>query len=495
MNDKLMQFCGLTPPNPVQIRWLEEYAEDDSRAAVGLVLNYSSWNRVVAQVSEESRYNFVQKIAERVLGGLSCQKFVLCRQIDHCEESMEQYVCDNNYFEAGRNNKEIIPPETLPVLSLISGRNESPMIMKYLTDVSPNSIEKSLAEFFDSADEFDCEQQQLLHDICSLISTQIDQFAQEHNIGIDFSHSSDTIRIFIAGDRSSVGKSSVCLGILGNLLEQGYKPEDLAYIKPATQSESTQLVQLYCNKHRIACIPIGPLVYYRGFTRAFLAGETQSTDELLEMCGRSVDRIAAGKRLVLVDGVGFPAVGSICGTDNASVLKACSYPILNDANEIISRKPMAVVLVGGAGVGGAVDAFNLNASYFSAAGVHVIGGIFNKLAISGFYSLESCKAQVTRYFDSNEEQLRLGRRPFGFVPLFPKLAAKDAIDHVDEYIKLFGSHVDIQALLHSAQQVRDEDSLSRPFKQRKLEGRRMGKLRNRADIEMNAISAGAAPSA
>ncbi len=58
-------------------------------------------------------------------------------------------------------------------------------------------------------------------------------------------------RIFIAGDRSQVGKSSICLGLLGALLNSGkYKPTDLAYIKPATQCEQTQLVEEYC-KHKI----------------------------------------------------------------------------------------------------------------------------------------------------------------------------------------------------------------------------------------------------
>lgn len=116
------------------------------------------------------------------------------------------------------------------------------------------------------------------------------------------------------------------------------------------------MIQIYCEKKGIACVPIGPLVYYRGFTRAFLAGETPSTDDLLAACGSSVDRLARGKKVVLIDGVGYPAVGSICGTDNASVALACSYPLDNG-----TRKPASVLLVGGSGVGNAVDVrlFNL----------------------------------------------------------------------------------------------------------------------------------------
>ncbi|KAK1738891.1 hypothetical protein QTG54_010207 [Skeletonema marinoi] len=58
------------------------------------------------------------------------------------------------------------------------------------------------------------------------------------------------IRIFVAGDKSQVGKSSICMGLLGALLKTGkYTPSDLAYIKPATQCEAIQLVEEFC-KHK-----------------------------------------------------------------------------------------------------------------------------------------------------------------------------------------------------------------------------------------------------
>lgn len=310
----------------------------------------------------------------------------------------------------------------------------------------------------------------------------------------------DSLRIFIAGDRSSVGKSSVCLGILGNLIQSGYSPSSVAYIKPATQSESTQLVQLYCEKYGIECVPVGPLVYYRGFTRAFLAGETDSTEQLLEAVGRAVDRVARGKRVVLVDGVGFPAVGSICGTDNASVLKACSYPTRMDGQ----RQTMGVVLVGGSGVGGAVDAFNLNATYFSQAHVPVMGAIFNKLALDGFYSLDNCRTQVSAYFEKNEMQQRLGRKAFGFVPLFPAITGDKAMENVDKYIQVFGEHVDIAAIIASARRIKSDPTMisdmRRPAKRQKVEPSSSAPAtrtatRSRQDIELKAINAGAAPSA
>ena len=68
-------------------------------------------------------------------------------------------------------------------------------------------------------------------------------------------------------------------GLLGALLKTDkYAPSDLAYIKPATQCEAIQLVEEFC-KHRgiTSCVP--PIVYYKGFTRSFLKGETGENSE------------------------------------------------------------------------------------------------------------------------------------------------------------------------------------------------------------------------
>ena len=291
-------------------------------------------------------------------------------------------------------------------------------------------------------------------------------------------------------------------GLLGNLLTMGYTPSDVAYIKPATQSESTQLIQIYCEKKGIECIPIGPLVYYRGFTRAFLAGETAPTEDLLAACGSAVDRLARGKKVILMDGVGFPAVGSICGTDNAAVALACSYPLANG-----TRKPASVLIVGGSGVGSAVDAFNLNATYFERAHMPVMGAIFNKLTTDegSFYSLQICKEQVTKYFDQNEHQRRWNRRPFGFCPLYDKLKGDDdphTLAHAEEWIKIFGNHVDVAGVLHAAQRIKSSPNLPaepvRPFKRPKVEEPVRPPSRvvmNRQDIEQAAIRRGAPISA
>jgi dethiobiotin synthetase len=205
------------------------------------------------------------------------------------------------------------------------------------------------------------------------------------------------LRLFVSGDRAQVGKSTVCLGLVGALLQSGYAASELAYIKPATQCEKPQLVTKFCRQQGIACCEVGPILFYKGFTREFLKGGTETSTQLLEKARKKVEEVGRGKKVVVVDGVGYPAVGSICGVSNAHVAKKLGTP---------------VVLVGKKGVGDAVDSFNLNATFFESHGVKVLGGIFNRLPDDGFYSLEHCRENVTAYF----EQFQPEKRVYGFLP-------------------------------------------------------------------------------
>ena len=74
--------------------------------------------------------------------------------------------------------------------------------------------------------------------------------------------------------------------------------------------------------------------------------------------------------MLIIDGVGYPAVGSITQTSNAAVAKALGAPVL---------------LVGKRGVGDAVDSYVLNRSVFELGSVPVLGAVFNKLADDSSY--------------------------------------------------------------------------------------------------------------
>ena len=133
--------------------------------------------------------------------------------------------------------------------------------------------------------------------------------------------------------------------------------------------------------------------------------ETESSEQLLSNIVRAVDKICVGKQFVIVDGVGYPAVGSIVGVSNATVAAALKCD---------------VILVGKHGVGDAVDSFNLNACYFEAHNVLVRGVIFNRLASTGYYSLERCRESVKEYFKEARPTLSL----YGWLPEILEL--KDA---------------------------------------------------------------------
>ena len=182
------------------------------------------------------------------------------------------------------------------------------------------------------------------------------------------SYDNEPLVLFLSGDRSSVGKSSTCLSILASLVTLGVNPSLIAYIKPVTQCEAEQPVTQYCQRVGISHVGIGPVVFYKGFTRAFLKGETEPSNTLISTAVEAVHTLAQGKRLVVVDGVGYPAVGSICNLSNGDIARALQAP---------------VILIGKSGVGDAVDSYNMNARFFETYGVTVLGGIFNKLPLEG----------------------------------------------------------------------------------------------------------------
>ena len=136
------------------------------------------------------------------------------------------------------------------------------------------------------------------------------------------------LQVFISGDKSNVGKSSVCLSILASLLCEGISPNDIAYIKPVTQCEAEQPITRFCKFLGITERSIGPVVFYAGFTRAFLNQETDDSATLLTSVQDAVKSISKNKKFILVDGVGYPSVGSICGVSNGEVAQTLRIPVI-----------------------------------------------------------------------------------------------------------------------------------------------------------------------
>merc|ERR1740139_145815 len=307
--------------------------------------------------------------------------------------------------------------------------------------------------------------------------------------------------LLLSGDRSHVGKSSVCLGLIASAVRLGlYSAEEIGYMKPCTQCEAPGLVGRYCREvigmDAESVIEVGPVVYYKGFTREHLAGRTEGTPALLSSVRRAVASLSARKKMVVLDGVGYPSVGSITGTDNASVAAACGNA--------------PVLLIGRGGVGDAIDSFNINASYFEARGVPVVGAIFNRVATTGYYSVENCREAVGSYFQQNRPM----QTPFGFVAEVQGMeTARDdspgslnqAMASADSFVNAFIDAVDVPAIFAAAADASTDPAAYLPggraqlpssFKKMRINtgggvAAAAGMPRGRRDIEAEAAKAGA----
>lgn len=71
----------------------------------------------------------------------------------------------------------------------------------------------------------------------------------------------------VCGQESGSGKSSVTMALLDMALKLGYRPSELAYIKPCTQCTEIQLVSKFCEFHGIAHRGVGPIVFVGGYTQ------------------------------------------------------------------------------------------------------------------------------------------------------------------------------------------------------------------------------------
>ena len=179
--------------------------------------------------------------------------------------------------------------------------------------------------------------------------------------------------IYIMGSESGAGKSTVCLGILAQLLASGFTPSQLAYIKPVTQCIAKQTVALFCEQTKIPYLDIGNLVFRKGFSRDFIDGLTKPSDELKADVMASILGIGKDKEVVIIDGVGDPSVGSVVGVSNVDVALLL---------------PCHILFVGKPGIGAALDNTVLCLSFIQNKGLTNIGVIYNKIPLSAFTEIK-----------------------------------------------------------------------------------------------------------
>lgn len=230
--------------------------------------------------------------------------------------------------------------------------------------------------------------------------------------------------IYVMGAESGVGKSTVCLGILAQLLASGYKSEQLAYIKPVTQCIAKQAVATFCGQTNISYVDIGNLVFKSGFSRDFIDGLTKNSDELLSEVVASIHNIGKDKKMVIIDGIGDPAVGSVVGVSNADVALSL---------------PCSVIFVGKPGIGAAIDNTILCVSFMQNKGLKNLGIIYNKIPPSAL-------ADMKRYVTKRLPELLTGITLLGFISE-DQVIDECCKDNVEVIARWFSSYIDRHTLL------------------------------------------------
>ena len=227
------------------------------------------------------------------------------------------------------------------------------------------------------------------------------------------------------GAESGAGKSTICLGILAQLLDSGLAPEKLAYIKPVTQCVVKQTVAQFCEQAKIPCLDIGNLVFRKGFSRDFIDGLTKPSYELKADVLASILEIGKGKEVVIIDGVGDPSVGSVVGVSNVDVALSL---------------PCNVIFVGKPGIGAAIDNTVLCVSFMQHKGLSNIGIIYNKVPLSAY-------ADVKKYVTKRLPELLLEVTLLGFIgnDQIVESCLKD--NSSAEIAQWFGSYVDERTLI------------------------------------------------
>lgn len=234
----------------------------------------------------------------------------------------------------------------------------------------------------------------------------------------------DTRYLYVMGSESGVGKSTVCQGILAQLLVQGWSPSQLAYIKPMTKCVEKQAVARFCERTHIDCIDISSLVFKNGFSKHFIDGMTKNSNALKTEILTAIDNISQGKSIVIIDGIGGPTVGSVIGVSNADIAKALSC---------------GVIFVGKPGIGAAIDDTVLCLSYMKTKGIDLIGLIYNKIPSASF-------SEVKKYVTKRVMQLLPNAELLGFLADNDKLAVYLEDAENEEIADWFSNSIDVIAL-------------------------------------------------
>lgn len=223
--------------------------------------------------------------------------------------------------------------------------------------------------------------------------------------------------IFIAATKQHVGKTSVSLSLLSGLQKRFDK---VGFIKPVGQQHvpvhsSVQdkeirvdkdvcLMRERFNLNHIDYGDMSPVIIPRGYTKKFIEGNITYQDQL-DAIQHSFKNVSDASDIVLCEGTGHCAVGSIVGVNNA---------------QVASMIGADMVLVANGGLGSAFDELELNRVLCQHYGVRVAGVILNKVRVD--------KLEQTKEYMGKALKQRWGVPLLGCVPDRPYLGCPALMD-------------------------------------------------------------------
>ena len=209
--------------------------------------------------------------------------------------------------------------------------------------------------------------------------------------------------LYIVGTQRNVGKTTFCIGLISALRQRGLS---VGYAKPLGQRVSLVAGQpihddalvvsqaMNMDKPEMASMVV-PLTRGRVEKEIFDLHVPELTEKILAVCSR----LRAGCDLLVVEGMGHVAMGSVLKLSAA------------DVSRIIGAKTL---LMSGGGIGRAIDDISLCATFLIARGADMLGTVVNKVWPEKF---DRVKEATTKGLDN------LGIRSYGTVPYEQTLAS------------------------------------------------------------------------
>jgi BioD-like phosphotransacetylase family protein len=182
--------------------------------------------------------------------------------------------------------------------------------------------------------------------------------------------------IFVAATRQHVGKTTTALAIMSGLQKRYNK---VGFIKPVGQQhvevysenlkktlrvdKDVRLVREHFGLDHIDYEHTSPVIIPRGYTKKYVDGEINNDQQLQDIID-SMEHVSAASDVVLCEGTGHCAVGSIVNVNNAKVASAIGADM---------------ILVANGGLGSAFDELELNRILCQHYNVRIAGVIINKV--------------------------------------------------------------------------------------------------------------------